>query len=83
MIGTFESTDLGNKYLHGKHEFVIEDLGNKYLRARNLTQHVIDKLFINELIDKHQHQAGEYVLGVCVKSGIFQGGLNLNYSGKQ
>jgi hypothetical protein len=83
MIGTFESTDLGNKYLHDKHEFVIEDLGNKYLRARNLTQHVIDKLFINELIDKHQHQAGEYVLGVCVKSGIFQGGLNLNYSGKQ
>ena len=82
-IGTFKSTDLGNKYLHDKHKFVIEDLGNKYLRARNITQHIIDDLFINELIDKHQHQAGEYVLNVCVKSGIFQGGLNLNYSVKQ
>jgi hypothetical protein len=79
---TFDYTDLGNKYLHKKYKFLIENLGNKYLRAKNINQHIIDDLFINKLIDKDQHIAGEYVLGVCVNSGIFKGGLNLNYLGQ-
>ena len=47
---TFDYTDLGNKYLHKKHKFLIENLGNKYLRAKNINQHIIDDLFINKLI---------------------------------
>ena len=85
MIGISKNkaTDLGNKFFHDKYTTVVEDLGGEYLRARNLTQHTIDKLFINSLIDKKEHQAGEYVLGVCVRAGVFKGGLNLSYSGNE
>ncbi len=78
MIGHFNATDLGNKYFHDKHDCEIQDLGNGYLRCKNNTQLLIDRLFINKLIDSDQHQAGEYVLEVASRSGIFTSSIKLS-----
>jgi len=86
MKGTtlnFKSTDLGTKFLHQHGTFVIEDLGTKYLRCRNTTENIIDKLYINSLIDDKEYHAGQFVLYVCFKSGILgQGGVNLSLAGR-
>ena len=77
------NTDLGNKYLHQHSVCVIEDLGNKYLRCRNTSQNIIDRLYINELIDDKEYNAGQFVLYVCFKSGLLgQGGFNLSLVGR-
>ena len=79
----FKSTDLGTKYLHQHNTFVIENLGKNYLRCRNTTQNIIDKLYINSLIDDKEYNAGQFVLYVCFKSGLLgQGGVNLSLAGK-
>ena len=79
----FKSTDLGTKYLHQHNTFVIENLGKNYLRCRNTTQNIIDKLYINSLIDDKEYHAGQFVLYVCFKSGLLgQGGVNLSLAGK-
>jgi len=78
MIGLFNATDLGNKYFHDKHDCEIQDLGNGYLRCKNNTQLLIDRLYINKLIDSDQHQAGEYVLGVASRSGMFPTSVKLD-----
>ena len=78
MIGHFNATDLGNKFFHDKNDCEIQDLGNGYLRCKNNTQLLIDRLYINKLIDSDQHQAGEYVLKVASRSGIFPSSVQLN-----
>lgn len=78
MIGNFKFTDLGNKFFHDKNECELQDLGNGYLRCKNKTQLLIDRLYINKLIDSDQHQAGEYVLEVASRSGIFPTSIRLN-----
>ncbi len=78
MIGHFKFTDLGNKFFHDKNECELQDLGNGYLRCKNKTQLLIDRLFINKLIDSDQHQAGEYVLEVASRSGIFPSSIKLS-----
>ena len=78
MIGNFKFTDLGNKFFHDKNECELQDLGNGYLRCKNKTQLLIDRLYINKLIDSDQHQAGEYVLEVASRSGIFTSSIKLS-----
>ena len=79
----FKSTDLGTIYLHQHYSFVLENLGKNYLRCRNTTQNIIDKLYINSLIDDKEYNAGQFVLYVCFKSGLLgQGGVNLSLAGK-
>ena len=78
MTGHFNATDLGNKYFHDKHKCEIQDLGNGYLRCKNKTQLLIDRLYINKLINSDQHHAGEYVLEVASRSGIFPTSVKLS-----
>ena len=52
MIGNFKFTDLGNKFFHDKNECELQDLGNGYLRCKNKTQLLIDRLYINKLIER-------------------------------
>ena len=66
MTSHFKSTDLGTKFLHQHSVFVIEDLGKKYFRCRNTTENIIDKLYINSLIDDKEYHAGQFVLYVCL-----------------
>ena len=83
MTLNFKFTDLGTKYLHQHNTFVIENLGKNYLRCRNPTQNIIDKLYINSLIDDKEYHAGQFVLYVCYKSGLLgQGGVNLSLVGR-
>lgn len=83
MTSHFKSTDLGTKFLHQHSVFVIEDLGKKYFRCRNTTENIIDKLYINSLIDDKEYHAGQFVLYVCLQSGLLgQGGINLSLAGK-
>jgi hypothetical protein len=83
MTLNFKFTDLGTKYLHQHNTFVIENLGKNYLRCRNTSQNIIDKLYINELIDDKEYNAGQFVLYVCYKSGLLgQGGVNLSLVGR-
>ena len=83
MTLNFKFTDLGTKYLHQHNTFVIENLGKNYLRCRNTSQNIIDKLYINSLIDDKEYHAGQFVLYVCYKSGLLgQGGVNLSLVGR-
>jgi len=76
-IGNFNPTDLGTKELHSHFDCELESLGKGILRTRIKNQLVIDKLFINSLIDEKQHNAGEFIYKLASQSGIFPSSVNL------
>ena len=76
-IGNFNPTDLGTKELHSHFDCELESLGKGILRTRIKNQLVIDKLFINSLIDEKQHNAGEFIYKLESQSGIFPSSVNL------
>ena len=76
-IGNFNPTDLGTKELHSHFDCELESLGKGILRTRIKNQLVIDKLFINSLIDDKQHNAGEFIYKLASQSGIFPSSVNL------
>tara|TARA_R100001443_G_scaffold30249_5_gene43856 strand:+ start:15648 stop:16187 length:540 start_codon:yes stop_codon:yes gene_type:complete len=76
-IGNFNPTDLGTKELHSHFDCELESLGKGIFRTRIKNQLVIDKLFINSLIDEKQHNAGEFIYKLASQSGIFPSSVNL------
>ena len=68
-----EFNDLGSKFLHQHFIMMLERMGksDKLVRSRIRNQTMFDLLHVLELIDNHQHTAGEHLLDLAVKSGYF------------
>ena len=68
-----EFNDLGSPFLHQHFMMMLERLGksDQLIRSRIRNQTMFDLLHVLELIDNHQHNAGEHLLEMAVKSGYF------------
>jgi hypothetical protein len=73
-----EFNDLGSPFLHQHFMMMLERMGksDKLVRSRISNQTMFDLLHVLELIDNHQHSAGEYLLEMAVKSGYFLNPIN-------
>ena len=70
--------DIGSPFLHQHFIMLLEKLGksDKLIRSKVRNQTAFDLLHVLELIDDHQHIAGEHLLDLAVKSGYFLNPIN-------
>ena len=80
-----EFNDLGSKFLHQHFIMMLERMGksDKLVRSRIRNQTMFDLLHVLELIDNHQHTAGEHLLDLAVKSGYFLRPVNYELQTKK
>jgi len=64
--------DVGNSYLHLRHKVEVRSIDNtKVGRAIVFDQHIIDKLYTEQLINEKQHNVCDKYLGLISRSGVF------------